>query len=319
MAVYTELSQTEISNFLASYGWPSVVEIKATDNGVENTNYFVTVAENSTSNRELVLTIFENQSTESLPYYVALLTLLGDSGLPVPRPFTDQHNNAIQHLKGKPALLVPRLPGAHIAHPNSAQCAAIGKAMAQIHLASKEFSPRQENLRGPQWRLRLKSSLEQHLTPEQFTLLGQQVDAWQTDLAELNELPQGITHGDLFHDNALFLENHLSGIIDFYNACHDVLLFDLAVLVNDWCSAQNGDLDPVRYEAVVEAYQSIRPLNAKEKAFWPKILGYAALRFWLSRLESWHRNHRGASVFQKNPAEMECLLKNRLQYPCKWL
>lgn len=308
MAVYTPLNETEVADFLRRFGLVRLVQLQATSSGIENTNYFVDAEDSGGQCHPLVLTLFERGDPQSLPYFVELTRYLGLRGLPVPAPWLDVRQQALQQLKSRTCLLVPRFSGQHPRHPTPGQCMAIGSALAEMHLASPGFAPRRDNDRGILWRQQLTARLLPLLPPDQAALLQEQVDDWQRQLPALAQLPSGITHGDLFHDNALFDGDRLTGIIDFYNACHDLFIYDLAVLVNDWCCTADFGLDPARLLAVLRGYEGVRRLSEQERPFWPAMLRFAALRFWLSRLESRHFPAPGSAAGQKDPEPMRCLL-----------
>lgn len=312
MAVYTVLTEPEVSAFLQKFGLSRLVQLRATASGIENTNYFVDAETTDGTPVALVLTLFERGDAQALPYFIALLAFLGERGLPVPVPYRDRHHVALHHLKHKACVLVPRLAGHHPQQPTATQCATIAAALARMHLSSRDFTLHRANDRGDRWRLRLADRLLPRLAPDQAALLRQQVDDWQRLLPQLNQLPRGITHGDLFHDNALFDGENLTGIIDFYNACDDVFIYDLAVLVNDWCSQVDYSFDQPRLMAALNAYQQVRPFTADEQHYWPAMLRFAALRFWLSRLEKWHFPGDGHQVQQKDPEPMRQLLLQRI-------
>lgn len=312
MAVYTALTEAEVAHFLQDFGLVRLLRLQPTAQGIENTNYFVDAEDTSGQCHALVLTLFERGDAGALPYFVELTTYLSQQGLPVPAPYRDLQQQALHRLQGKPCLLVPRFAGHHPVQPSVAQCARIGTALARMHQASAGFALRRDNDRGAHWRQRTLHRLLPRLPADQARLLAQQVQRWQQQLPALAQLPAGITHGDLFHDNALFDGDRLTGIIDFYNACHDLFLYDLAVLVNDWCSQADARFDPARLQAVLQAYQQVRPLTAAEQAAWPDMLAFAAVRFWLSRLESWYFPQSGLQVPQKDPEPMRHLLLRRL-------
>lgn len=311
MAVYTRVSAAEVTAFLGRFGLVRLHRLHATDAGIENTNYFVDAETADGTPHSLVLTLFERGS-DGLPYFIALTTYLAAQGLPVPAPWCDSAQQALHWLKEKPVLLVPRLPGQHPAAPCREQCHVIGVALARMHGTSAGFPLHRDNDRGPPWRLHVAQKVAPLLPAGDRDLLWQQVQRWQAELPALASLPAGITHGDLFHDNALFDGNRLTGIIDFYNACTDLFIYDLAVLVNDWCSDPDSHLDTARVQAVLDGYQSVRPLQADEQAAWPRMLGYAALRFWLSRLENWHFPTAATRVSQKDPEPMRRRLLRRI-------
>lgn len=311
MTVYTPLRQDQVAEFIDAFGFVRLRKLKATDTGIENTNYFVTADNQAGKTCQLVLTLFEQMPLSELPYFVELTSFLAAEGLPVPAPYRTNQGDAILHLEGKPAIIVPCFSGHHPTTPTPTQCAAIADAMGHMHLVSPGFNEHRENDRGASWREEAVHTLQPFLSPEQKNLLMQQVADWRLHQAQIDELPTGINHHDLFHDNALFEGEQLTGIIDFYNACDDCFIYDLAVLVNDWCSDSNGALEPQRYRAVMDAYQQRRPFTAQEQKLWPRMLAYAALRFWISRLLSWH-SPALHTVTQKNPMVMQRLLELRL-------
>lgn len=312
MAVYTTLDESEVAQFLQGFGLLRLTRLRATDSGIENTNYFVDADDAQGTSHPLVLTLFERGDLASLPYFIELTTYLSTQGLPVPAPYRDQQQQALHQVKGKACLLVPRFKGHHPTTPSTSQCRVIGAALARMHLASTGFTARRDNDRGPAWRAQVCTKLQPRLPSDQRVLLVEQVNEWQQQLPALQTLPSGITHGDLFHDNALFEGDELTGIIDFYNACHDIFIYDLAVLVNDWCSATDFSLDKSRLDAVLEGYGALRPLSAQEQQCWSAMLRYAALRFWLSRLENWYFPATGSGVKQKDPEPMRQLLLRRI-------
>lgn len=311
MAVYTHLNKTIVDPFLQQFGWESATEIKATDSGIENTNYFVTAVNHLGNLTHLVLTLFETMKAADLPYFIALTSHLSKLEIPVPKPYADLNRKTLHFLHDKPALLVPCFKGKHPLQPTVKQCQTIAHTLAKIHASSEQFSLRRKNDRGAQWRQQACETLKPYMPPDQHALLDQQIQHWQIHQNDIQALPHGITHGDLFRDNALFLQDRLTGIIDFYNACHDAFIYDLAVLINDWCLDHDGALDARRYQTTLQAYRHIRPFTEEEESMWPFMLRYAAVRFWISRLLSWHLND-DASVAQKDPNEMHQLLLKRL-------
>ncbi|RLT96820.1 homoserine kinase [Ketobacter sp.] len=311
MAVYTPLSQDQTAKFIAAFGFVRLHSLEATHAGIENTNYFVSAEDQAGAKCRLVLTLFEQMPRSELPYFVALTRFLSEAGLPVPAPYRNDQGEAVLQLAGKPAILVPCFSGRHPTTPNLAQCRAIAAAMARMHLSSPGFHQHRVNDRGAAWRDAAVQTLQPFLSPEQKSLLLQQVADWRLHQPQIDALPTGINHHDLFHDNALFDGDRLTGIIDFYNACDDSFIYDLAVLVNDWCSDPDGNLEPRRYQAVLDTYQQHRPFTSAEQQLWPRMLIYAALRFWISRLLSWH-SPANKAVAQKDPLPMQRMLQRRL-------
>ncbi|WP_341676036.1 homoserine kinase [Niveibacterium sp. SC-1] len=304
MSVFTPVSDAAMSDWLAGFAVGRLVSLKGIEAGVQNSNFFVT-----TGLGRYVLTLFESVPRADLPFYLNLMAHLARHGLPVPAPIADRSNEYLGSLSGKPAALVSRLAGSSVADPDAAQCARVGAMLAGLHLAGQSYGRKQENPRGAAWRAAAAAAVMPHLPVADAALLQEELAA-QAALDAL-PLPTGVIHADLFRDNVLWDGEHIGGVLDFYFACHDTLLFDLAVTVNDWCANPDGGLDPARYAALVAAYHLDRPLEEAELAAWPLMLRRAALRFWLSRLEDFHLPRAGELVTVKDPAEFRAILLSR--------
>ncbi|MBN8489474.1 MAG: phosphotransferase, partial [Burkholderiales bacterium] len=225
-------------------------------------------------------------------------------------------------LAGKPAALVQRLPGAPVDAPDVDHVAMLGEVLARLHLAVVDFPLHQPNLRGPAWRAQTAGHALTWLTGAPAELLRSE-QAFQQTLAEspaLAALPQGAVHADLFRDNALFDgppgAERLSGVFDFYFAGNDHFVYDLAVVINDWCiDLASGALDEPRALALMQAYQAERPLQGSEQRLLPAMRRAAALRFWLSRLDDWHRPRDAQLLTPKDPAHFERVLRHAVDQP----
>src|SRR5690606_6453232 len=191
-------------------------------------------------------------------------------------------------------------------------CAEIGRALAQLHLTSREQILERRSDRGIDWMLAEGPIAALTLPEAEVPLLRDSLAEVAALQAPILALPQANLHADLFRDNVLFDGNHLSGIIDFYNACSGPMLYDLAIACNDWCSTEDGALDPARTQALLGAYAGLRPFTAKEAELWPAMLRIACLRFWLSRLIA-AQQEVGPEVQVKPPAEYRQRLEQRLQ------
>ena len=303
MSVFTTVSPEQLQPWLQQYAIGELVKLQGIASGIENTNYFVTTSQGS-----YVLTLFEKLTAAELPYYLGLMDHLAEHGLPCPGPVHRRDGALFGELNGKPASLVARLPGQSVLHPDAAQCAAIGAVLAGLHLAGQQYPSHMANPRGPHWWHTTAADIREFLNPEQQALL-------QHTLAEqaqhrFDQLPQGVIHADLFRDNALFDGAAVGGVIDFYFACNDVLLYDVAITVNDWCVASNGDIDPQRCHALLSAYHAVRPFSSSEAEAWPTLLRAGALRFWLSRLYDLHRPRAGELVHAKDPDHFYQMLRH---------
>ncbi len=304
MSVYTRIERHELEEFLRGYSAGALVDFSGISAGIENTNYFVTTNQGS-----YVLTLFETLNAAQLPYFLDLMAHLAEHGVPCAHPVADRHSHYLRTLKDKPAALVQRLSGSAVEHPSTAQCAAVGHALGQMHIAGLSFQGRREPDRGAAWRETVAHKLLTRLSAEQAELLKDEL-AFQAQHSGL-ELPQGVIHADLFRDNVLFTGDRLTGIIDLYYACNDALLYDLAISVNDWCSAADGALRIEQSGALLSAYEQQRPLQPREHPAWPAMLRAAALRFWLSRLHDLHFPRPGEITHTKDPEVFRRILCER--------
>ncbi len=307
MSVFTPVSGEQLAAWLKRYSVGEPAELLPIAEGIENTNYFV-----STAQGRYVLTLFEKLTARELPFYLNLMAHLARHGIPCPAPVAALDDRYLGELNGKPAALVSRLPGRSIVKPGAEECAQLGGLLARMHLAGRAFDGHLENPRGPKWWRETAPLVRPFLDGEQRSLLDAEL-AFQA-AHRYAELPRGPVHGDLFRDNALFHEGRLSGVIDFYFAGIDALLFDVAVCINDWCLTDHaGDrsLEPGRSEAFLSAYARVRPFTREEGEAWPAMLRAGALRFWLSRLHDFHLPRPGELVHAHDPEHFRDILALR--------
>ncbi|HKU46890.1 MAG TPA: homoserine kinase [Burkholderiales bacterium] len=312
MSVYTSVSEGELGDWLRNY---SVGELRACEPikaGIENSNYFVT-----TSQGRYVLTLFERLPAAELPFYLDLMAHLARHGIPCPAPIANLADQYLGWLNGKPAALVTCLPGRSLEDPGAAHCEALGALLARMHLAGRSYGAYLENPRGPKWWRFAARAVMGFLEKPQQELLESEL-AFQSG-QRFPDLPRGPVHADLFRDNALFEDSRLSGVIDFYFAGVDCLLYDLAVCANDWCLKADFGLDPARLKAMLRSYHALRPLGALEQAAWPAMLRAAALRFWLSRLYDLHLPRPGMLVHAHDPKHFQRVLAARVGVQPPWL
>ncbi|MCW8839463.1 MAG: homoserine kinase [Gammaproteobacteria bacterium] len=306
MSVYTVVERDELEAFLGNYSLGELIDYQGISAGIENTNYFVT-----TSEKPLVLTLFENHTADELGYFLDLMAFLAEHGIPSAHPIADNSGHYLRELNGKPAALVMRLRGTNVEQPSEAQCRALGEALGRMHLAGQSFTGQRDNDRGPHWWNTTRQALADRLPAEDRDLLDEEL-AFQRD-HRFDTLPRGVIHADLFRDNALFEGDTLTGLIDFYYACNDVLLYDVAVTVNDWCSNDAGELYPEKVLAMLRAYRQARPFTTDEAEAWPVMLRAGALRFWLSRLQDQHFPREGELTHIKDPDVFRTILIARKQ------
>ena len=293
MAVYTSLDFDEINAAIKRFGIGEVVSFEGISAGMENSNYFVTTSshhlleEQGEKRGEYVLTLFEELPESQLPFHIQILQTLQASHIAVAAPINDFDGLALQHIKGKPAVLCPRLSGEHPVHTSIKQCEVLGQTLAKIHQCLESFPDAEQHagIRDTPW---LKNSINKakaFLSEDESRLADTVFNRYQ-DVIEQHRFSQSILHGDLFHDNSLFNGDELSGIIDFFNAGFGHCIYDLAIVVNDWCLNELGDIKIEHYQHLLKAYAAIRPFTDAEKRHWPDFLQAAALRFWISRLLS---------------------------------
>ena len=300
MSVYTSLDAGDIQPLLENYGQGSLIAFKGIEAGIENTNYFVSAESTASGRREFVLTLFETTSTENLEGYFDLMAHLAAAGLPAAKPFKCERGNYLSTVKSKPTALIERLSGESANLPNRHQCTAIGSFLAQMHHAVRNLQIDLINARGAQWRTTTIAKLAPELSAKQLEL----IDAAHSSAVSFENagIPQGIIHGDLFHDNALYEDNDLKGVIDFYYAHHGPLIYDLAVCIADWCFVQNDCLMNIENaRAILRGYQAIRELSDAEKNLWVNAMELAGLRFYLSRLHDKHFPRPGSLTQEKDP------------------
>jgi len=317
MAVFTEVSPQQAQSLLDQLELGSLTSLKGIQGGIENTNYFLT-AEKDGAQHEWVLTLFERLSQQQLPFYLDLMHHLAKAGIPVPDPVAEPNGNLLHNLCGKPAAVVNKLSGQSQLSPQANHCAELGRTLAQMHLAARDFDGQQPNLRGLPWWQEVIPGLLEHVTPEQASLLNAEL-AFQTQLHHSSAyaaLPKGTVHADLFRDNVMFSGDTLTGIFDFYFAGVDTWLFDLAVAINDWCAdLETGELSHSRTLALLSAYEQVRPLTAAERRLFNPMLRAAAMRFWTSRLWDYYLPREASMLQPHDPTRFERVLRARIHAP----
>ena len=302
MAVYTEVSDEELSAFLATYDIGTVLSYKGIAEGVENTNYFL-----HTTSGSYILTLYEKRVREAdLPFFLKLMQHLAARGLNCPLPVQNRAGSALGRVSGRPAAIITFLDGIAIRRPTAAHCGALGRALAQLHLAGEGFPMTRPN------------ALSLEGWPPLFAAAEARADTVARGLAERTrreldflhtawpgDLPQGVIHADLFTDNVFFIGPEVSGLIDFYFACTDALVYDLAICLNAWCFEPDASFNLTKGRALIAGYQSVRRLRADEIEALPVLCRGSALRFMLTRLVDWLNVPPGALVKPKDPLEYD--------------
>jgi homoserine kinase type II len=325
MAVFTEVSDAEAGELVRTLGLGELHELRGIHAGIENTNYFLTARQQG-GEREYVLTLFERLTAAQLPFYLHLMKHLAHRGIPVPEPqaapgsaTAENPDGRLLHtVSGKPAALVDRLHGTSELAPTDAHCAAVGEMLARMHLAGRDYTRHQPNLRGLAWWNETVPVVLPYVDAAQAALLTSEL-AFQNHVAASSAfaaLPRGPIHADLFRDNVLFEQGRLTGFFDFYFAGVDSWLFDISVCLNDWCVAlPSGVHDSARAAAFLDAYCKVRPLAAAERRLLPAMLRAGALRFWISRLWDLHLPREAAMLKAHDPSHFERVLRERVAHP----
>ena len=315
MSVYTPVSEAQLSDWLRNYSVGALLSHDPIKTGIENSNYFVT-----TTQGRYVLTLFERLPAEEFPFYLDLMAHLARHGIPCPAPIADLADQYLRRLNGKPAALVTRLPGRPVERPGVAECTELGALLARMHLAARSYVAYLENPRGPRWWRLAARELKPFLDSRQSSLLEEEI-AFQAR-HRFPDLPRGPVHADLFRDNALFEKGRISGVIDFYFAGVDCLLYDIAVCANDWClvdAESDAQLEAERTRALLAGYHAMRPFTELERDGWPVMLRAAALRFWLSRLHDFHLPRPGVLVHAHDPGHFRRILESRINAGAPWI
>jgi homoserine kinase type II len=300
MAVYTDVSDEELEDFIASYAIGALTSFKGIAEGVENSNYLV-----HTESGRYILTLYEKRvRREDLPYFLGLMQHLVARGISSPLPVKDRDGRTLRELAGRPAALITFLEGLWVRRPNIEHCHALGDALAHFHLAGADFPMfRANDLSLPGWRPLVQSigagadEVVPGLAAELEKELSYLEQRWPKDL------PEGVIHADLFPDNVFFLGDKISGLIDFYFACNDTLAYDVAVCLNAWCFEPDGSFNVTKARAMLQAYEGVRPLSEAELKWLPTLARGAALRFLLTRTYDWLNTDENALVRTKDPSE----------------
>jgi homoserine kinase type II len=317
MAVYTDVSESQLGAFLQDYSIGELLSYKGIAEGSENSNFLL-----HTTSGSYILTLYEKRvDKDDLPFFLGLMEHLARKGISCPLPVHRLDGSVTGVLAGRTAAVITFLEGMWMRRPTVAHCREVGKALASLHLAGMDFPmsrPNALNMAG--WRQLWAGSHDR--ADEVEPGLAEEVDA---DFAEFErswpkDLPAGVIHADLFPDNVFFLGEKLSGLIDFYFACNDLYAYDLATCLNAWCFEKDNSFNLTKGAALLAAYQSVRPLSEAEKEAMPILARGSALRFMLTRLYDWLTIPDGALVQKRDPMEFirRVRFHRRIQSPSEY-
>jgi homoserine kinase type II len=300
MAVYTEVSDEDLKRFLAEYDLGEMLSLKGIAEGVENSNFLL-----HTTAGSYILTLYEKRvNPNDLPYFIGLMEHLSEQGFACPLPIHGKDGESLRNLCGRPAAIISFLEGMSPRRIHPYHCRELGAALARMHLASKSFAETRPNtLSVFSWRPLFEFSKDR--AHEVRPGLAEELDRELTHL-EANwpgSLPQGVIHADLFPDNAFFLGEELSGVIDFYFACNDAFAYDLAICLNAWCFEPDTSFNITKAQMMLKSYRELRPCTAAEVKALPILARGSAMRFLLTRLHDWLHHPAGAFVKPHDPME----------------
>ena len=305
MAVYTQLGAEEMAALIGEFDVGALVSAKGIAEGVSNSNWLIDTTRADGLDARFILTMYEQRTNvEELPFFLGLLDHLAERHCPVPRTIHDRQGQAFRYHGSKALALIEFLPGVSVSQPTAGQARAVGAALAHVHLAAADFPGTRANGMGlAEWRKLAQACGEEGLAsihPELGRLvereLGRLERSWPQDL------PRGVIHADLFPDNVLMLGDSVTGLIDFYFACTDILAYDVAVTHAAWSFDATGSrFDPAVSSALLAGYESVRPLSPDERAALPTLARGAAMRFLMTRAYDWMNTPAGAMVTRKDP------------------
>jgi len=302
MAVYTDITDEELTELLSDFDLGAPLVLKGIAEGVENSNFLL-----ETEAGRYFLTVYEKRvREEDLPFFLGLMHWLVEHGYPSATPIADRAGETLKRVRGKPCAVISFLSGLSVRRPSAAHCREAGAGLARLHLAARGFPLSRANDLGQDAWAPMFAGLRgdaEGLKPG----LAAQVEA---DLARIAQawpsgLPSGVIHADYFPDNVFFQGGVFAGAIDFYFACVDALAYDIAVALNAWCFEPDGSFNITSARALVAGYEAHRPLSPAERAALPILAHGAAMRFFLTRLHDWGATPAGALVRPKDPLEYE--------------
>lgn len=305
MAVYTEVSDDELIDFIAGYDLGDVVSCKGIAEGVENTNYLL-----RTTKGTFILTLYERRvNSADLPFFITLMQHLEAKGIPCPQPIANRAGSALGTLCGRPAAVTSFLEGMWPRRIQVHHCAGLGGALAQLHLAGADFPmTRPNNLSVSSWRPMFDQCADRAdvVRPGLTAMLAAELDFLEARWP--GDLPAGVCHADLFPDNVFFIGKELSGLIDFYFACTDQYMYDLVICMNAWCFERDNSFNVTKARVLLRSYMDVRPLSPQELDALPILARGASVRFLLTRLYDWLNHPEGAFVKPKDPLEYAAIL-----------
>ena len=306
MAVYTTVDDTTLKTFLTAFDVGDVLSFSGIAEGVENSNYLL-----RTTKASFILTLYERRvAADDLPFFIELMTHLSAAGMNCPVPVAATDGRILHKIAGRDCAMFSFLEGTFSRFPNRAKCKALGSRLAELHVKAKGVSRHRANALGPASWLPMLASIGADancLGEDMYDIitcrLQQILKNWP------DNLQRGIIHADLFPNNVLFVGDKLTGLIDFYFACEEILAYDVGICLNSWCFEADGSFNLTKSRSLIRGYQAVRPLSEAEIAAIPVLAAGSAMRFFLTRLYDWLYTPKDAFVSPKNPMEYWAILR----------
>ena len=303
MAVYTKLNHNKIEEILSNYNLGKLNQFKGIEEGIENSNYFLSV-----ENKKFILTVYEKRvKSEDLPFFSNLMSSLNKSNFKCPAPILNKQNKTITDYEGKKLMIVSFLEGKAKKNLSPLNCKSVGIEVAKMHKITSNFKFKRDNdLSIKSWRTLFNSVKDK--CSEIHKDLPKLIEENLKDVEKNwpKDLPRGIIHADLFHDNIFFIKDEFSGFIDFYFSCEDFLAFEIAICFNALCFdglKENLSFNVTKAKNFIDGYTSVRKLSDEEKNNIKVLSQGAALRFLLTRVFDAINKVEGAIVKIKDPVE----------------
>ncbi len=303
MAVYTKINSREVSYIEKNYSIGKIIKFTGIKKGIENTNYLL-----KTKNRKFILTLFEKRvQKKDLPFFMNLMDKLNKYKINCPEPQRNKKGSFLIKIKNKTASIVSFVEGKDKLKLNPKNCYEIGKNIAKLHRASKKI------------KLYRKNSLSLKDWPKLLNKIGNKSKIISPNLNSLmknsfleikkkwpKNLPYGTIHADLFIDNIFFKKNKFHGYIDFYFACNDFLMYEIAICINALCFDKKNNkfvFNKKKSTNLIKGYSKIRRFSDREKKSLNILCRGAALRYLLTRTYDYLNTPKSAVIKIKNPRE----------------
>jgi len=303
MAVYTRVNSKDIIYIEKNYNIGKIISFTGIKKGIENTNYLL-----KTKNKSFILTLFEKRvQKKDLPFFMNLMDKLNKHKINCPIPQRNKKGSFVIKIKNKTASIVSFVEGKDKFKLNSKNCYEIGRNIAKFHRASIKIKLyRKNSLSLKEWTKILSKigNKSKIISPNLNNLM-------RSSLLDLKNkwpknLPSGIIHADLFIDNIFFKKNKLSGYIDFYFACNDFLMYEIAICINALCFDKKNNkfiFNKKKSTNLIKGYSKIRKFSFKEKKSLNILCRGAALRYLLTRTYDYLNTPKNAVIKIKNPRE----------------